>query len=195
MSATPTVVWRGGGHQRLSSPKSLHYHPSDDFWQKHPPLQSCTHISDHSSPMASAYRDRTVEFRSLSETLKKIGGATPAPPDNQADSSQSASKQSTPVSFSRSEFNRKASRIGLGIHETSQKIARLAQCKPIFSYYSIFIVINTRRRNEIKVRILSFLMISLKNCWFHYFYLTKTSLKICIWLCIVLLVLIVKQYQ
>lgn len=72
--------------------------------------------------MASTYRDRTSEFRSLTETLKKIGGVgggATAPPNQQLSTSQS--------SYSRSEFNRKASQIGLGIHETSQKIARLAK--------------------------------------------------------------------
>ncbi|XP_027342501.1 syntaxin-31 [Abrus precatorius] len=71
--------------------------------------------------MASSYRDRTSEFRSLSETLKKTGGATL--PLGQPENAPSTSHGS----YSRSEFNRKASRIGLGIHETSQKIARLAQ--------------------------------------------------------------------
>ncbi|KAF7816337.1 syntaxin-31 [Senna tora] len=75
--------------------------------------------------MASTYRDRTSEFRLLSQTLKKIEGVTPP---NQTENVPSTPKQSTPTSsYSRSEFNRKASRIGLGIHETSQKIARLAQ--------------------------------------------------------------------
>ncbi|KAG5109705.1 hypothetical protein JHK82_038928 [Glycine max] len=68
--------------------------------------------------MASSYRDRTSEFRLLSETLKKIG--SPVQPEN-------APSTSRGESYSRSEFNRKASRIGLGIHETSQKIARLTQ--------------------------------------------------------------------
>ncbi|KAI4299432.1 hypothetical protein L6164_032895 [Bauhinia variegata] len=75
--------------------------------------------------MASTFRDRTSEFRSLSLTLKKIGGA---PPPNQPENAPYTSTQSSPTSsYSRSEFNRRASRIGLGIHETSQKIARLTQ--------------------------------------------------------------------
>lgn len=73
--------------------------------------------------MASTYRDRTSEFRSLSETLKKIGGIRAV---NQSENDPASSKPSAPVS-SRSEFNKKASRIGLGIHETSLKISRLAQ--------------------------------------------------------------------
>ncbi|PON69042.1 t-SNARE [Parasponia andersonii] len=77
--------------------------------------------------MASPYRDRTLEFRSLSETLKKIRGIAAV---NQAENVPLPSQPSVSASTSspsRSEFNKKASRIGLGIHETSQKIARLAQ--------------------------------------------------------------------
>lgn len=96
--------------------------------------------------MASTYRDRTLEFRSLSETLKKIGGTTAV---NHAENLPAPSKSSPPVS-SRSEFNKKASRIGLGIHETSQKIARLAQCmvsclfisvRPFFSFWFLIILL------------------------------------------------------
>ncbi|KAJ4720023.1 putative Syntaxin [Melia azedarach] len=72
--------------------------------------------------MASSCRDRTAEFRSLSQTLKKIGTTTV----NHAENSVASPKPPTPPS-SRSEFNKKASRIGLGIHETSQKIVRLAK--------------------------------------------------------------------
>uniref|UniRef100_A0A2N9HNT9 t-SNARE coiled-coil homology domain-containing protein n=1 Tax=Fagus sylvatica TaxID=28930 RepID=A0A2N9HNT9_FAGSY len=79
--------------------------------------------------MSSTFRDRTVEFRSLSETLKKIGGITAV--HHQAENDPASSKPLVPaattVASSRSEFNKKASRIGLGIHETSNKIARLAQ--------------------------------------------------------------------
>lgn len=73
--------------------------------------------------MASSYRDRTSEFRSLSETLKKTAGGGASAPSIQHENAPSTSHES----YSRSEFNRNASRIGLGIHETSQKIARLAQ--------------------------------------------------------------------
>lgn len=83
--------------------------------------------------MASAFRDRTSEFRSLSDTLKKIGGITAA---DGAENVPAPSSTSPPVSSSRSEFNKKASRIGLGIHETSLKIARLAQCMYALFYIS-----------------------------------------------------------
>lgn len=71
----------------------------------------------------STYRDRTSEFRHLSERLKKNGGTTAV---DEVEIDHEASKQSASVSY-RSEFNKKASRIGLGIYETSQKIARLAK--------------------------------------------------------------------
>ncbi|KAI3734935.1 hypothetical protein L6452_14417 [Arctium lappa] len=79
---------------------------------------------------ASTFRDRTSEFRSLSDTLKKFGRISAANPDRsyqqqQNDPSTSSKLPLTPSSY-RSEFNKKASRIGLGIHETSKKIARLA---------------------------------------------------------------------
>ncbi|VVB13368.1 unnamed protein product [Arabis nemorensis] len=73
--------------------------------------------------MGSTFRDRTSEFYSLSQTLKKIGAI---PSVNQNEDDPATSKRSPPVT-SRSEFNTKASWIGLRIHETSQKIARLAK--------------------------------------------------------------------
>ncbi|GFS31652.1 syntaxin of plants 31 [Actinidia rufa] len=73
------------------------------------------------STAVSAYRDRTSEFRSLSETLKKIVGAAHSnEPQN-----VSSPLSNPPATSYRSDFNKKASRIGLGIHETSLKIARL----------------------------------------------------------------------
>ncbi|CAK9149268.1 unnamed protein product [Ilex paraguariensis] len=72
---------------------------------------------------ASTYRDRTSEFRSLSDTLKKIGGTAAA--SNESQSLPSTSKPN-PTAY-RSEFNKRASRIGLGIHEASLKISRLAK--------------------------------------------------------------------
>ncbi|CAN6973653.1 hypothetical protein Bca4012_000261 [Brassica carinata] len=75
--------------------------------------------------MGSTFRDRTAEFHSLSQTLKKIGAAIPSV--HQAESDPTSSKRSSPPGSSRSEFNKKASQIGLRIHETSQKTARLSK--------------------------------------------------------------------
>ncbi|KAF8022036.1 hypothetical protein BT93_G2234 [Corymbia citriodora subsp. variegata] len=76
-----------------------------------------------SSSSSSSYRDRTSEFRSLTETLQKIGGAPAVDP---SEGRAGAAKDASPAS-ARSEFNKRAARIGLGINETSQKIARLAK--------------------------------------------------------------------
>ncbi|KAK6929456.1 Syntaxin-5, N-terminal, Sly1p-binding domain [Dillenia turbinata] len=76
---------------------------------------------------ASSCRDRTPEFRSLIQTLRKIGATRAV---DQAELDPSTSKHATTTtssSSSGSEFNKRASRIGLGIHQTSQKIARLAK--------------------------------------------------------------------
>ncbi|KAH0854727.1 LOW QUALITY PROTEIN: hypothetical protein HID58_057745, partial [Brassica napus] len=55
----------------------------------------------------------------------KIGAAIPSV--HQAESDPTSSKRSSPPGSSRSEFNKKASQIGLRIHETSQKTARLSK--------------------------------------------------------------------
>lgn len=81
-------------------------------------------------PMASPYRDRTAEFRSLSQTLQKLGGGISTVNHNNNHLQNDHVSKSLPSLSSRSEFNKKASLIGSGIHETSQKIGRLAKCKP-----------------------------------------------------------------
>ncbi|KAL0382108.1 UNVERIFIED_CONTAM: syntaxin [Sesamum calycinum] len=68
---------------------------------------------------AATFRDRTSEFVSLSNTLRRVGGNALPP-------LQSQSNDPISVSPDRSEFNKKASRIGLHIHQTSQKIDRLS---------------------------------------------------------------------
>ncbi|XP_021295634.1 syntaxin-31 [Herrania umbratica] len=74
--------------------------------------------------MASPYRDRTAEFRSLLQTLQKIGGVSSV--NDSHLQNDHVSKPAAPL-CSRSEFNKKASLIGSGIQETSQKIVRLAK--------------------------------------------------------------------
>ncbi|KAG6395438.1 hypothetical protein SASPL_146083 [Salvia splendens] len=70
---------------------------------------------------ASPFRDRTSEFVSLSQTLRRIGGSVAAPAQPQLN-------ESIAVTPDRSEFNKKASRIGLRVHQTAQKIDRLSNC-------------------------------------------------------------------
>ncbi|KAL4295472.1 hypothetical protein GQ457_12G032800 [Hibiscus cannabinus] len=77
--------------------------------------------------MASPYRDRTSEFRSLSQTLQKLGGGISAVDKNHLRNDDVSQSPLPPAPSFRSEFNRKASLIGSGIHETSQKIVRLAK--------------------------------------------------------------------
>lgn len=74
---------------------------------------------------AWTYRDRTSEFASLSKTLKKIAGTTGSDHEPQQNSASSTTKLLQIPD--RSEFNKKASRIGLTIHQTFQKIDRLAK--------------------------------------------------------------------
>lgn len=80
----------------------------------------------------SSYRDRTNEFLNVAEKLKKSfsnsqivssgGGGGSAGGSKGEGSSRSA------VSI-QSEFNKRASKIGFGIHQTSQKLAKLAKCE------------------------------------------------------------------
>lgn len=76
-----------------------------------------------SGSMAS-YRDRTSEFQSLTERLRKIQTPGSSSDSNGVGNSAKISQSATLVP---SDFNKRASRIGLGIHEASQKIARLAK--------------------------------------------------------------------
>ncbi|XP_006643830.2 syntaxin-32 [Oryza brachyantha] len=79
-------------------------------------------------PAPASFRDRTGEFRAAVESAARYAsssGSAGAPP--------TSSVGVGPLDVSRgaasvqSEFNRRASKIGLGIHQTSQKLARLAK--------------------------------------------------------------------
>lgn len=72
----------------------------------------------------ASYRDRTSEFQSLTERLKKIQTSASSSDSNGLGNNEKTSQSATLVP---SDFNKRASRIGLGIHEASQKIARLAK--------------------------------------------------------------------
>ncbi|TQD92257.1 hypothetical protein C1H46_022139 [Malus baccata] len=74
----------------------------------------------------SSFRDRTQEFQSVTDRLRKSF----APSFNGPSSSgSSGGKLDGPRSAAsvQSEFNKRASKIGLGIHHTSQKLGKLAQ--------------------------------------------------------------------
>ncbi|KAK1311803.1 Syntaxin-32 [Acorus calamus] len=82
----------------------------------------------------SSYRDRTQELLAVAEGLRKSlssesSGSTAAAAAEAAIADPDApgiSGSRSAVSV-QSEFNRKASKIGLGIHQTSQKLAKLAK--------------------------------------------------------------------
>ncbi|XP_073027345.1 syntaxin-32-like [Primulina eburnea] len=70
----------------------------------------------------ASIRDRTQEFLGIAQRVKKS-------PSSQNGPSSSGSKLEEPRSVvaMQSEFNRRASKIGLGIHQTSQKLSKLAK--------------------------------------------------------------------
>ncbi|MQM13701.1 hypothetical protein Taro_046625 [Colocasia esculenta] len=70
----------------------------------------------------SSFRDRTHEFLSIADRLKK---SLPSAPNAPSSSGTKLDGSRSVVSV-QSEFNKRASRIGLGIHQTSQKLAKLA---------------------------------------------------------------------
>ncbi|MCL7038762.1 hypothetical protein MKW94_029565 [Papaver nudicaule] len=74
-----------------------------------------------------SYRDRTTEFHSLSESLKKIEGAGIINDPDTSKSASSSSSSSNVDDLSQSEFKKKASQIGSGIKEASLKISRLTK--------------------------------------------------------------------
>ncbi|KAJ8442370.1 hypothetical protein Cgig2_018626 [Carnegiea gigantea] len=72
----------------------------------------------------SSYRDRTQEFQSIADRLKKSVQSSSSPSSSGAGSQPNGSR---PVVSIQSEFNKRASKIGYGIHQTSQKLAKLAK--------------------------------------------------------------------
>ncbi|XP_022730269.1 syntaxin-32 [Durio zibethinus] len=79
-------------------------------------------------PGQSSYRDRTQEFLSVAETLKKsVSSANNAKLSNSSSSVSTKPEDRRSAAAVQSEFNRRASKIGFGIHQTSQKLAKLAK--------------------------------------------------------------------
>ncbi|EES02357.1 hypothetical protein BDA96_03G046500 [Sorghum bicolor] len=74
-------------------------------------------------PAQASFRDRTNEFRAAVESARRQSSAPAA-----ASSSSTGPLDGLMAATSaRSEFNNRASKIGLGIHQTSQKLSRLAK--------------------------------------------------------------------
>ncbi|KAI4337382.1 hypothetical protein L6164_015806 [Bauhinia variegata] len=78
----------------------------------------------HLKSAQSSFRDRTLEFQSIAERLKKSVSSGSGP--NGPSSSSRSEEQRSAVAL-QSEFNRRASKIGYGIHQTSQKLVKLAK--------------------------------------------------------------------
>lgn len=88
----------------------------------------------------ASYRDRTAELFSTAERLKKVqgvgsgpstSGSTYEPHANGHARTPSWGQGPQQASVMQSEFSRRASSIGLSIHQTSQKLAKLAKCKSL----------------------------------------------------------------
>ncbi|XP_056166658.1 syntaxin-32-like [Syzygium oleosum] len=76
----------------------------------------------------SSFRDRTQEFQSIAERLKKSVSNGPGPNGSSSSSCSKGEGRRSGVAL-QSEFNRRASKIGFGIHQTSQRLAELVKCK------------------------------------------------------------------
>ncbi|XP_057477252.1 syntaxin-32-like [Actinidia eriantha] len=74
-------------------------------------------------PANSSVRDRTQEFLSVAERLKKSFSSA----QNGQSSSNSKPEDHKAAVAMQSEFNKRASKVGFGIHQTSQKLAKLAK--------------------------------------------------------------------
>ncbi|KAJ6355594.1 hypothetical protein OIU76_026664 [Salix suchowensis] len=77
-------------------------------------------------PVKTSYRDRTQEFLSVADRLKKSLSSANNVASSSGGSSTKADATRSAVAI-HSEFNKRASKIGLGIHQTSQKLAKLAK--------------------------------------------------------------------
>lgn len=84
----------------------------------------------------TSFRDRTQEFESVVERLKKSRGSTSGL--NGQSSSSKYEEQRSAVAL-QSEFNRRASKIGFGIHQTSQKLSKLAKCEYFEENFVLFL--------------------------------------------------------
>lgn len=102
------------------------------------PANSCSGKM-HSKSTHSSFRDRTQEFHSISDRLKKSLSGSNEPTTSDPTSSSSPSSRSEDQRSAvaiKSEFNKRASKIGYGIHQTSQKLAKLAKCNQFHSLFN-----------------------------------------------------------
>lgn len=89
----------------------------------------------------ASIRDRTHEFLGIAERVKK----------SYSGPSSSGSKPEVPPRSAvamQSDFNRRASKIGYGIHQTSQKLSKLAKCEYdslVFYCFYFWVTCGSRR--------------------------------------------------
>lgn len=103
-----------------------------------------------------SFRERTQEFLAISERLKKF-----IPPQSNGSSSSGTKLDGFQSAASiQSEFNKRASKIGLGIHQTSEKLSKLALCKKLIDH-RLF-------SHRFSVRVLWFLVFSLPVSFPHH---------------------------
>ncbi|TYH68799.1 hypothetical protein ES332_D05G012900v1 [Gossypium tomentosum] len=79
----------------------------------------------HAKVAQSSFRDRTQEFQSVADRFRK--SISSGQGQNGPSSSTSRAEEKRSMVAHQSEFNRKASKIGFGIHQTSQKLSKLAK--------------------------------------------------------------------
>lgn len=80
----------------------------------------------HVKSSQASYRDRTHEFMNVAERLKKSYSSNTNAPSSSSDGGGLKADGGRSVVSIQSEFNKRASKIGYGIHQTSQKLAKLA---------------------------------------------------------------------
>nr|XP_043624800.1 syntaxin-32-like [Erigeron canadensis] len=74
----------------------------------------------------STYRDRTNEFASIADTLRK-SSLTAIPNSNGGGVVRASNEGSRSKAAFQAEFNKRAAKVSYGIHHTSQKLAKLAK--------------------------------------------------------------------
>jgi syntaxin 5 len=82
-------------------------------------------------------RDRTSEFIAIADRLRKTHGSIPASHGSANSAAAANGTQHSAGAVTQqpaAEFSKRASLIGLSIHQTSQKLAKLAKCKFVASF-------------------------------------------------------------
>ncbi|KAK9664422.1 hypothetical protein RND81_14G040600 [Saponaria officinalis] len=75
----------------------------------------------------SSYRDRTLEFHSIAEKFTKSSSSSSSPLSSLQNGATPQQQGNGARSAIQSEFSKRASKIGFGVHQTSQKLTKLAK--------------------------------------------------------------------